>query len=185
METYKLKNGNTLQIIQDDSDQSPREWDNLGTMVCFHRNYNLSDKHNYRHGDYTGWKDLFNAINKKEKAIVILPVYLYDHSGITISTSPFSCPWDSGQVGFIFVGRDKLLKEHNVKRLTPKIKESAVKALEGEIETFDQFLRGDVYGFKVIDPDGEDVDSCWGFYGSDPKINGMLEHVGKDLLVEY
>ena len=37
---------------------------------------------------------------------VILPLYLYDHSGITISTRPFSCPWDSGQVGWIYASKD-------------------------------------------------------------------------------
>ena len=30
---------------------------------------------------------------------VFLPLYLFDHSGITMNTSGFSCPWDSGQVG--------------------------------------------------------------------------------------
>ncbi len=32
----------------------------------------------------------------------ILPVYLYDHSGITINTVPYSCRWDSGQIGWIY-----------------------------------------------------------------------------------
>jgi hypothetical protein len=36
-----------------------------------------------------------------ERTVVVLPLYLYDHSGLTISTSPFSCRWDSGQVGYI------------------------------------------------------------------------------------
>lgn len=41
---------------------------------------------------------------------VILPLYLYDHSGITISTGPFSCPWDSGQVGWIYAPKDTFRK---------------------------------------------------------------------------
>jgi hypothetical protein len=37
--------------------------------------------------------------------------------------------------------------------------------LAGEVKTFDQYLRGDVYGYVVTDPDGNEVDSCWGLYG--------------------
>jgi hypothetical protein len=42
-----------------------------------------------------------------EDKVCIKDLYLYDHSGITISTSPFSCGWDSGQVGFIYLTRQK------------------------------------------------------------------------------
>ncbi len=37
---------------------------------------------------------------EEEKAIFITSLYLYDHSGITVSTWPVSCQWDSGQAGF-------------------------------------------------------------------------------------
>jgi hypothetical protein len=41
------RHGLTIKIYQDDCDenQNPRHWDNLGTMVCFHRRYELGDKH--------------------------------------------------------------------------------------------------------------------------------------------
>lgn len=57
---------------------------------------------------------------------------------------------------------------------------------------FDCYMWGDIYGFQVeklvsfIDEDGEngdywkEVDSCWGFYGSNPKENGILDHIGID-----
>ena len=38
---------------------------------------------------------------------VILPLYLFDHSGISISTGSFHDPWDSGQVGFIYASKEK------------------------------------------------------------------------------
>lgn len=40
-ETYK---GCTIRSGQDDSPESPREWDNVGTMVCWHRHYKLGDE---------------------------------------------------------------------------------------------------------------------------------------------
>ena len=36
-----------IEVIQDSEPESPREWDNLGNMICFHRNYNLGDKHQW------------------------------------------------------------------------------------------------------------------------------------------
>lgn len=167
METYKLKNGKTLEIVQDNNPDSPREWDNMGTMICFHGRYNLGDKHNYDHKDYSGWEEMETAIIKNESPAVILPLYLYDHSGITISTSPFSCPWDSGQIGFIFVSKEKLRKEYGVKRITKEVIERAEKCLLAEVNTYDQYLTGDVYGYKVIDEEGNEEDSCWGYYGED------------------
>ena len=164
-----------IEIFPDDSPESPREWDNLGTMICFHGKYELGDKHDYDHRDYEGWDEMEAAIIKNEKAAVILPLYLYDHSGITISTSPFGCPWDSGQIGFVFVSKTKLLKEFGGKVVTQKLKEKATKILKGEVETYDQFITGDVYGYKIskvtVCSEGhehtEKVDSCWGFYGDD------------------
>ena len=36
-----------LTVTQDDYAENPREWSNLCTMTCWHRNYRLGDKHNY------------------------------------------------------------------------------------------------------------------------------------------
>ena len=35
-----------LVIQQDDSPSNPREDDNFGKMICFHRRYNLGNHHN-------------------------------------------------------------------------------------------------------------------------------------------
>ena len=43
MET-ELYKGYTIKIEQDDIGGDCREWDNTGTMVCRHRDYNLGDK---------------------------------------------------------------------------------------------------------------------------------------------
>ena len=157
-----------IEIYPDSDTDSPRTWDNLGTMVCFHRRYDLGDKHDYDSGDYSGWEKMKEAIIKQENVHTILPLYLYDHSGITISTGPFSCNWDSGQVGWIFVSKDKVKKEG--------IDETKVgEYLKGEVETYDQYIRGDVYGYRIYEvttcnlghDHEEDLDSCWGFYGAD------------------
>jgi len=159
MKTYKL--------IQDEDAANPRiEWDNLGTMVCFHNRYDLGDKHSYRQSDYSSWDELEADIRKRENVAAILPLFLYDRSGITMNTTGFDCRWDSGQVGFIFISKAKALKEYGGKIVTKKLRERLETYLKNEVETYDQYLRGDVWGIKVFE-DGEEVDSIWGFYGYD------------------
>jgi hypothetical protein len=99
------------------------------------------------------------------KGGILLPLYLYDHSGITISTRPFSCPWDSGQVGWTYCTPQMIRENWMKKRITKALREKAENLLRAEVETYDQYLRGDVYGYRVIDPSGKEVDSCWGFFG--------------------
>lgn len=172
---------NKLIMIQDD-DRNPRDDDNLTKMVCFHKRYNLGDKHDYDTNDYNSWEELKEAIMKKEDVAIIEPLYLYDHSGITISTTPFSCRWDSGQVGFVFVTKENARKNFLVKKVTKKIIQQCETVLKGEVEEYDICLRGECYGYILQDEDGEEIDSCWGFLGSDYKTNGMADNISRELL---
>lgn len=183
MSTYNLKDGRTLEVIQDQDPMNPRtEFDNMGTMICFHKKYMLGDKHNIDFNDYTSWADMKKKLTNKLKLAVILPVYMYDHSGITISTTPFSCPWDSAQLGFIYVTKASLRQEYKVSRMNKKVIENATNCLLAEIETYDQYLTGDVWGYQLYKADGEEGDSCWGFFGDDVKKNGMLDNVNGELI---
>lgn len=176
---FKSKDGKTLKIYQDENPESPREWDNMGIMVCWHSRYNLGDKNNFKSpGDFQEWL--------KNNPAIVLPLYLLDHSGITISTRDFKDSWDSGQVGYIYVTHKKIKEEYG--KVTKATKARAEKMLRSEVETYDQYLRSAVYGFVVeAKPKKypccghetiEQLDSCWGFYGYDPKTNGMFVHVG-------
>jgi hypothetical protein len=150
----------TVKVVQDDYPLNPRtEYDNLCTMVCFHRRYNLGDKHNFTP------ESIREYLSENKKTVFWKPLYLYDHSGITISTGPFSCPWDSGQVGYIYIERETFLKEFGFKKMTKKAKERLDSLLTGEVEEYDNYLTGEVYGFMVEDEEENIVDSCWGFIG--------------------
>ena len=174
--------GITVEIVQDTDPINPREdaiGCCLGTMVCWHRRYRLGEKHGYE------MPSDFEAEWNNDNA-VILPLYLYDHSGITMRTSPFSCPWDSGQVGVIYVSHEKIIKEYGA--LNEDTLKKATDCLVAEVEVYDQYLTGDVYGYVVKkvtqckgckDMEAEIVDSCFGFYGDDVKENGMIENIDK------
>lgn len=176
--------GYNIEIEQDELNQdSPRNWDNLGTIVCFHKRYNLGDTdHGYKSADYTSWDELETAIRKDNDVAIILPIYMYDHSGITINTTGFSCPWDSGQIGFIYVSKETARKEYGWKNITKERKEKLAEYLRNEVKTYDQFLTGDVWGFVIKDDTDEEVDSCWGFYGRDyceEDAKSIVDHIVK------
>ena len=109
---------------------------------------------------------------------VILPLYLYDHSGITMNTSGFSCPWDSGQVGWIYADYNMIKKEYG--EVTPETLERAKALLESEVEEYDYYLTGQCYGYKLYEGDAE-IDSCWGFLGS---ISDVSKHIKEHLPIE-
>lgn len=67
-----------------------------------------------------------------------------------MNTVGYSCPWDSGQVGFIAVSKAKVREEGGWKQLTQQRIAMIERGLKGEVETYDQFLRGEVYGFRVF-----------------------------------
>ena len=147
----------TVKVVQDIEPETPRAWDNFGHMICFHRRYNLGDKHNMSVEEV---QDLM-----KDKNVFYLNLYLYDHSGITMSTGSFNDPWDSGQVGIIYVTKDEVREEYGKKVISAKLKKQVYEMLESEVKTYDNYLTGEVYGFVVEDEDENHIDSCYGFYG--------------------
>jgi len=167
-------NGFTIEIHADEDAESPRDnCDNLGKVFCFHDKYNLGDKNDYDSDQFSSWDEFKKAIEKDFRPAVILPVYIFDHSGLSISTDPTwfqaadSQGWDWGQIGFIFVSREDALKEYNAKRLSPKIKKQSERILQSEVDEWGKYINGEVYGYIVKDEEGEEVDSCWGFIGYD------------------
>jgi len=180
---YKIK------VKTDPEPENPRNDDNLGTMVCFHKKYDLGEKHNYKSGDYSSWYEMEKAIIKNENVGVILPLYLYDHSGITMNTTGFSCRWDSGKVGFIFISKKKMLEEYGGKIVTKQLKERVEKYLVAEVETYDKYLTGEVYMFQIwkLKKNGkkkELLESCGGFYDEDECMKEAEAYVPEQNLVE-
>ena len=162
-------------ILEYDEDgfNNPRDWDNFGTMVCFHKRYSLGDRTNLSSADFNSWDELENYIKKELNAVVVLPLSLYDHSQITMSIGKLQ-GWDCGQVGFIYVTREQLKKEYNRVRLSKKLREKIENRLEKEVETYNRYLHGTV--FKIILQDvfmgdghmiTEVQDSLGGLYSND------------------
>lgn len=133
---------------------------------------------------------------------VIMPLWLYDHSGITMSvgerTGVYADPWDSGCVGYAAITRNDALEKLSGQDANGKAvpltddtwEDAAVLCIRDEVEVYDMYLTGDVYWFQLYvrecllhsqvsnDDDWEEDDACGGFYGTDPVRNGILDHVG-------
>lgn len=172
VETLNLSPTLRIRIEHDPDGLNPRvDYDNIGKIIYSSSRYCLGDENvsideldrvgrEIRKGRLIGWK-----------------VFAYVHSGTTLrvgETNPFTCPWDSGQCGFIYCTPEQAIKEWGRKRLTKGVRALALEHLRGEIEMFDQYLRGECYGYVIerltLDDDGEvtetqKLDSCWGFLG--------------------
>ena len=68
----------------------------------------------------------------------------------------------------IYATRETIFKEYGRKRMSRKLWKTACECLHAEHETYEMWLNGDVFGYTIMDMEtGEDVESCWGFYGFD------------------
>lgn len=165
-----------LKIAPDESPENPRDWDNMGTMVCWHRRYTLGDAHPFHTP-----QEFAEAVHAR--TAIILPLYLFDHSGLSISTRSAqfrSCDpagWDWGQVGYIYVTKEDVRREFGIKHISRRVCARVEERLRSEVVMYEQYLRGEVYGYTLTDRQtGEVIDTCWGFYGENPHTNGMGDH---------
>ena len=159
--------GHHINIYYDPDPQSPREWDNLSTFYTSHPHYRPEEDF-YRHFEREEVFDHYGDFSDSfEKKYIALKIYLYDHSGLTISSGPFSCPWDSGLFGMVAVSIEKVKKEYGWKKITAARRRKIEGYLQREIDIYDQYLRGEVYGFQITpeDNDSDILGSCWGYFG--------------------
>lgn len=182
-----MKTSYELVVEHDNEPMNPRtDWDNITTMICGHKRYSIGDKHEYKHENFDSWDEMEQQILLDYKVLLIKPLYMYDHSGITIKTSPFGDRWDSGQVGFVFIDEKQLnsMCGKDFERGEEKLN----LILEGEVKTYNEYLTGDVYQYTIYEINTCDlghqhksvVESCGSYYDEgDCRDEGLsvLEHL--------
>ena len=110
-----------------------------------------------------------------EDELVMLPISLYDHSGLSIWLGSPNCMWDSGYVGLMYLTKEDALKELG-NCTEENWRECATQCMEAEMKVYDYYISGEVYGFCIEDENGDEVDSCWGFYGSEAVADQMIQN---------
>ena len=112
-----------------------------------------------------------------------LPLWVYEHGGITMSCGdrsyPYNDRWDSSCAGWIVMSKDSVMDNLAVTEENWRTK--AIECMRGEVELYDHWLTGNVYGYTLLEEMAPDewteVDSCWGFYGDDVLTNGIADNV--------
>lgn len=158
-------------VIEYDPDPRPYDGDTVGQIA-------YSKRSRYVLGTEAVERERMDEIARgiEEGTYIGLPIFAYVHGSSTIRAGVgFSCPWDSGQSGFVYCEREKALKEFTSE-------EDVIKCLQSEVKIFDAYLTGEVYGYRLLDKDDEELESCWGFYGDD-EIDYMLSKL--DAHAEY
>lgn len=153
-----------VKVYFDPDPPNPRkEWNNGTIMVHWHRRYDLGDK---QVEPCTAEELKEEYAERGDPVLAIQPLYLYDHSGLSVSTGGFSCSFDSGQVGWVFITRSKAEEmgwiDELQKEQPPTFWEERIK---GEVKSYDDYLTGQVFGYEVVGRDGDTLGSCWGFVG--------------------
>ncbi len=117
------------------------------------------------------------------KENIVLPLFLYDHSGLSISASSFvgrevHAEWDSGQVGWIYATAGEVKETYG--SVSTENMEKAKQCLLSEVKTYDAFLSGQCYGFRLY-KDGEEIQAGSGYFGF---LSDIVKELAADFLPE-
>lgn len=152
--------GHTIEIFHDEADFSPRENDNICIIHLGHSRYSFGDEN---------YNSLVNIKAAERKAIakgdICIPLYMYDHSGVSLSLSndgyPFNDRWDAGRCGFVQVRKSEIMANWGKTNWTEKLRKKAFEVAECEIQEMNSYLCGEVYLYDI--DDGEE--RCGGYIG--------------------
>lgn len=160
----------TIKVLYDDDAPNPRnEFEHSS------RFYNNLRRKTFEDGEHK-FTEIVDEENHQldwnfQQMFIYVPVYIYEHSGACVSTTPFCDPWDSGLFGMLAITKRKAMEDFGWKELTQKRIEKVKDMLRSEVKEYNQWLTGEVYAYTIEDVNGEEVDSCGGFYGDWQNIN--------------
>lgn len=139
-----------------------------------------------------------------EKVAIVLPLFLYDHSGITMSTrraGQYADRWDSSAIGWIYVTHEKALENWSCKTLDAPVDyhdskppkpclERALDLLEAEVEEYDKYIMGETYTVYVhvykdnerVEDDEPELEVCLGTAYADEMLAGCVRSTVNKLL---
>ena len=186
-----------VRIIHDSNSEDPRDWDSPSIIKDTSRS-GIIDMKISLIIQTDGWaaaQKMLSAANGDHE-----PLSYYDYDPEDLSPEEVDS-WIE-RLGDELIVEDFWIGDyHYLAWITPTLCahtgtpwDRARVAMEADIETFTQWANNDVYGFIIEEWNpacgcdsceaGEyiEVESCWGFYGSDPRLNGMADHMTPEQL---
>ena len=172
LETLNIKGFDVHILISHDA-ENPLDWGSA-TLLTAHRRYTFGgDRLPF---DANSIEEAFDwhldGRGLTRRDVIWLPVYLYDHSGLALSDTPFGDPWDSGQLGYIYERRDAIRAEYHVQRISRKLEQSVLARLRHTLQLLEYWANGNVYAYEIPALD----EYCGGFYGWDHETSGLVEY---------
>ena len=204
MKIMNLQKQLVVKIDDDEWYESPREWDNLGTLYTWDDGYFSPDKHNFNsgleflgsiigeeliekiHDKYNNNSDFFDDITKRldKLGYILYPVSKYEHSSVKYFLG-VSSGWDTGTIGVIFAEKKKICEWFNTKKVTQKIREKVVQSFESELELYTDYANGyGIYCVEIEKFSGEQVEICGGYYKPDHETIEQCFDLALDLVLD-
>ena len=187
----------TLIVTVDRQPLNPRAFECFGKLICFNPCRFLGDPHTYEN-NIAFLKDIISdekardmdqmntsgLLRAAEYNNVLMPVCLKEGSGISVSAIPI---WtydslyalENRQIGWIYVSHDKIKKEFSADSLTPDLIENAKVLLYGEVDYYDNYLRGECYRFDLYQG-GKPVTNYTGLLGTLEDVKKEIEDLVPD-----
>lgn len=151
--TYK---GYAIGVSHDDTMENPREYEaNIGKMFLAHRRYDVANETPYDVDSFGSWRDVEAEIKDEHPGAVVLPVFMFDHGDVQLSTKPFGDRFDSGQLGVIYATPAAYEKAVG----SAGSEEAIAKELRAEVDAYGRYLNGESYVAAIFDSTGEMIDS--------------------------
>ena len=138
----KQVGGLMFVVDYDPYPEDPRLEETLTEIVCWHRKYQMGDKRP---------EDPEDFLETVQKGDVVKRLYLYDHGGLSLSTTPYDDQWDSMWIGFVRVRPDAM--ERGGLTMDEEVVDRTIAI---EIEELEKYVNGSCYMVdvhRVIDGD--------------------------------
>ena len=171
MTTKEKYLGYEIKIEQDEYPFNPREDSNLWLLVTAHRNYSWDEELSQ---DCDNIEDAFEE-HLKENGLTFDKVFyhrvwLYEHSWVTISTSPFWDRWDSWIWWYIYISIEDA--EQNFTSINKDaLEREALTYLDNEIKSLDKYYTWEIYWYDIDILD----DNCWWFESEEEALQYAKE----------